>query len=63
MDLDSAACSTTDLILANVVETCVDDLLQVINLRQQPPLEGTDAEWARALERMSAQTRAQFRVS
>jgi hypothetical protein len=25
--------------------------------------EGTDAEWARALERMPAQTRAQFRVT
>jgi uncharacterized membrane protein YgaE (UPF0421/DUF939 family) len=35
-DVDSAACSTTDLILANVVQTCVDDLLQVINLQRQP---------------------------
>jgi hypothetical protein len=36
MDLDSAACSTTDLVLANVVQTCIDDLLQVINLRSEP---------------------------
>ena len=26
-------------------------------------VEGSDAEWARALERVSAQTRAEFRVS
>ncbi len=36
VDADSAACSTTDLILANVVQTCIDDLRQVINLQQQP---------------------------
>ena len=29
----------------------------------RPGDEGTDKEWARALERMSAQTRAQFRVT
>jgi uncharacterized membrane protein YgaE (UPF0421/DUF939 family) len=34
-DADSATCSTTDVILANVVQTCVDDLLQVITLQQQ----------------------------
>jgi uncharacterized membrane protein YgaE (UPF0421/DUF939 family) len=33
--LDSTARDTTDLALANVVQTCVDDLQQVIDLRQR----------------------------
>jgi hypothetical protein len=33
--LDSAARDRTDLALANVVQTCVDDLQQVIDLQQR----------------------------
>jgi hypothetical protein len=35
-DLDSTACSTSDSVLANVVQTCVDDPLQVVNLPSEP---------------------------